>query len=89
METSLQALSAQRQALYNQMRRATDERLDALREERDSVSEQIASVRKDLKMAETIATRSRHVQETLDHVIDQERELRAKEKTSTERGIAR
>ena len=89
METSLQALSAQRQALYNQMRRATDERLDALREERDSVSEQIASVRKDLKMAETIATRRRHVQETLDHVIDQERELRAKEKTSTERGIAR
>ena len=89
LDARLQELSAQRQALYNQMRRATGDRLDALRAERDKVSEQIASVRKELKMAKTIETRSWHIQETLDHVIDHERELRAKERLSPEKGYAR
>jgi hypothetical protein len=78
-----------RQLGYNQMRHATGDRLDALRAERDSVSEQIASVRKELKMAKTIEAKSQHIQETLDHVIDWERELRAKETNTAERGHAR
>ena len=71
------------------MRRATGDRLDALRSERDKVSEQIASARKELKTAKAVEAGSLHIQETLDHVIDRERELRTKEKTSPEKGIAR
>ena len=89
LDNNLQQLTAQRQALYNQMRRATGNRLDALRSERDKVSEQIASARKELKTAKAVEAGSLHIQETLDHVIDRERELRTKEKTSPEKGIAR
>lgn len=89
LETSLQALSAQRQSLYNQMRRASEDRMETLRSERDKISEQIAAVRKELKTAKAVEAGSLHIQETLDHVIDRERELRVKEKTSPERGIAR
>ena len=85
----LQELSAQRQALYNQMRRTSEDRLAVLRAERDKVSEQIAAVRKELKTAKAVETGSQHIQETLDHVIDRERELRAKETKTAERGHAR
>lgn len=87
--TNLQELTTQRQTLYNQMRRAAGDQMKSLREERDKVSEQIAAVRKELKTAKAVESDSQHIQETLDHVIDRERELRAKEITSTERGIAR
>ena len=87
--TNLQELTTQRQTLYNQMRRAAGDQMKSLREERDKVSEQIAAVRKELKTAKAVESDSQHIQETLDHVIERERELRAKEITSTERGIAR
>lgn len=89
LDDRLQELNAQRQALYNQMRRADEDRKAAIRAERDKVSEQITSVRKSLKTAKAVEAGSLHIQETLDHVIDQERQLRAKSKGTVERGYER
>ena len=89
LEADLGALSAQRTALYNQMRRTSEERLAALRKERDAVSAQIAAVRKDLKAAKGVEAGSRHIQETMDRVYDHEMKVRGKEKRAVERSYER
>lgn len=89
LEADLEALSAQRTALYNQMRRASEERLAALRKERDAVSAKIAAVRKDLKAAKGVEVGSRHIQETMDRVYDHEMKVRGKEKRAVERSYER
>ena len=75
-QASLDALTAERTAIQNKMRRADPETKEALRQQKTEKTASITALREKLKLAKSVEARSYHMQETLDLVYDNEMKQR-------------
>lgn len=90
-QEELDRLMRERTQLYKQMRRASPERKEELKKQRDCLSKQISALRRDLKTARSIETHSQHIDQTMNLVY--ENEVRTREqnqrRSNNEREVSR
>ena len=88
IQKQMEALTTERQGLYNEIRRIsrTDQDPAEQKKKRDEISEKLKELRKDLRLCDGIAERSARTREELERFLDeQERTERKRNERSYER----